>query len=267
MNTVVLLAALLAAQAGDGPESSRHRAPCLHGRCAVRCAICRIGGRHTECACYFGVAAAADAQASVEAGAKALRPWQGFPWYDPGTDRLRRVEIAARASRSTASMGSLDSLLQGLAWTLLGVLLVAIVFVLVRVYARTPRQRRSRPDDAKPGGADRIESLPFPVGPGRPDLLGEARRCYQNGNYGQAILYLFSFQLVQLDRRQIIHLAQGKTDRQYLREVGSRKSLRQLVEQTMTAFEDVFFGGRTLDRVRFEACWSRLGEFETLLGP
>ena len=57
---------------------------------------------------------------------------------------------------------------------------------------------------------------------GRLDLLAEARRHYQAGNYGAAIVYLFSFQLVQLDQRQIIRLAKGKTNRQYLREVGPR---------------------------------------------
>ena len=59
------------------------------------------------------------------------------------------------------------------------------------------------------------------------DLLAEARRHYQAGNYGAAIVYLFSFQLVQLDRRQIIQLAKGKTNRQYLREVGPRDPLRK----------------------------------------
>ncbi len=79
---------------------------------------------------------------------------------------------------------------------------------------------------------------------GRLDLLAEARRHYQAGNYGAAIVYLFSFQLVQLDKRQIIRLAKGKTNRQYLREVGPRAALLRLVEQTMVAFEDVFFGNR-----------------------
>ena len=32
----------------------------------------------------------------------------------------------------------------------------------------------------------------------------------------------------------------------------------------MVAFEDVFFGNRQLPRGRFESCWTRLEEFETL---
>ena len=37
-----------------------------------------------------------------------------------------------------------------------------------------------------------------------------------------------------------------------------------LVEQTMVAFEDAFFGHHPLDQTRFESCWFRLGEFDIL---
>jgi len=151
-----------------------------------------------------------------------------------------------------------------LAWTVLAIALGTLVYLLLRAFlAREPAESRPTqlPDD---GDAARIQSLPFPVAAGAIDLLAEARRHYQAGNYGAAIVYLFSFQLVQLDRRQIIRLAKGKTNRQYLREVGARAGLLQLIEPTMVAFEDVFFGNRTLERQRFESCWSRLDEFELL---
>jgi hypothetical protein len=115
-----------------------------------------------------------------------------------------------------------------------------------------------------PGDAQRIEALPFPVRPGRLDLLGEALRHYQQGDYRQAIVYLFSFQLVQLDRHQVIRLTKGKTNRQYLREIGPRQALARLVGQTMVVFEDVFFGDYPLDHARFELCWARLEEFRSL---
>jgi hypothetical protein len=153
-----------------------------------------------------------------------------------------------------------------LVWTLMAMVLGVLVFLLLRAFlAREPAESPSSdvPDD---GDAARIESLPFPVAAGRLDLLAEARRHYQAGNYGAAIVYLFSFQLVELDKQQIIRLAKGKTNRQYLREVGPRAALRRLVEQTMVTFEDVFFGNRMLFRGRFESCWARLEEFETLAG-
>jgi hypothetical protein len=97
-------------------------------------------------------------------------------------------------------------------------------------------------------------------------LFEEARRLYQSGDYAKAIVFLFSYQLVELDKRHLIRLTKGKTNRQYLREVGGRLLLRQLVEQTMIAFEDAFFGHHALDKNRFESCWFRMGEFERLKG-
>ena len=68
---------------------------------------------------------------------------------------------------------------------------------------------------------DRVESLPVQLRRPTTHLLAEARRCYEEGNYGEAIVYLYSHQLVQLDKGQIIRLTKGKTNRQYLREVAS----------------------------------------------
>ena len=98
------------------------------------------------------------------------------------------------------------------------------------------------------------------------DLLAAARRHYAAGNLTRAIVCYFGYQLVELDRRQIIFLTQGKTNRQYLRELGQRTQLRQLVNQSMVVFEDAFFGHHAPPPERFEACWSRLAEFQKLVG-
>ena len=66
---------------------------------------------------------------------------------------------------------------------------------------------------------DRVEALPFRVPRQATDLLSEARRQYEKGNYNEAIVYLFSHQLVELDRQHLIHLARGKTNRQLVREL------------------------------------------------
>ena len=73
-------------------------------------------------------------------------------------------------------------------------------------------------------------------------LLGQAREYYLAENYDEAIIFLFSYELVELDRRSLIRLAVGKTNRQYLRELGARTALASLLGQTMVAFEDVYFG-------------------------
>ena len=217
---------------------------------------------------------AADPEESVFAGREALDQWYGgYPWYDAETDGVQRMELSEPWDWSWLwdwlpdfDLGG--SWLQWLGWIVIVLALAGVAYLLLR--AMSGRQWRGSAgwgDDAESSerdDADRIEALPLPVLHGRLDLLGEARRHYRQGNYGQAIIYLFSFQLVQLDKQQIIRLTKGKTNRQYMREVGPRNVLRQLVEQTMVAFEDVFFGHRTLDRDRFESCWSRLTEFESL---
>jgi hypothetical protein len=108
---------------------------------------------------------------------------------------------------------------------------------------------------------DRVEALPFHLRKPTGDFLSEARRLYEAGNYSEAVIYLYSHLLVQLDRHHVIRLTKGKTNRQYLREVRSRTLLREILDRTMVAFEDVFFGHHALTRERFEECWRRLDEF------
>ena len=69
-----------------------------------------------------------------------------------------------------------------------------------------------------------------------------------------------------LDKGQFIRLTKGKTNRQYVRELGSRWPLRRLLEHTMVLFEEVFFGHHSIGRTQFESCWLRLDEFEALVG-
>jgi hypothetical protein len=216
----------------------------------------------------------ADPGQAVDSGRKALGNWSGYPWYDAETDGVRRVDVVPpnepkpdRGARDTPNLSArLDAALQWVAWSAVALVLAAILFLLLKAYL----DQQTAPDDGdsapEVGDADRIESLPFPVRGGRANLLDEARRLWQEGDYAQAVVYLFSYQLVHLDKQQVIRLNKGKTNRQYLREIGPRDVLQRLVEQTMLVFEDVFFGNRALERVRFEACWSRLDEFQALAG-
>ena len=227
----------------------------------VRCGILLVCLSPATCL------AAAEADVSVTAGRDALRRWPNYPWYDAQRDDVQpvKVETPAAASEGSADrFSALGALVRLLAWMLLAMLLGVLAFLLLRAFLNRQPEESPAPHVPDDGDAARIESLPFPVATGHLDLLAEARRHYEAGNYGAAIVYLFSFQLVELDKRQIIRLSKGKTNRQYLREVGARAALQRLVEQTMVTFEDVFFGDRMLLRGRFESCWTRLEEFETL---
>lgn len=208
-------------------------------------------------------AGATQTQASIEAGHEVFEQGR-YPWYDADRDTLRPLTLRPSPAKPKP-LGFDGSFLRYLAWGLLTAALVALVAFIVHAV----RNRTRRPVDPKnvvaPVQRAAIESLPFMADRSRGDLLGEARRHYQQGNFSEAIIYLFSYQLVELDRFALIRLAKGKTNREYLRELGKSPPLRPPLELTMTAFEDVFFGRRDLDREGFEACWSQLPLFEQLV--
>jgi hypothetical protein len=203
-------------------------------------------------------------QNAIDAGGTALRPLNRYPWYDAAKDDLARMEIQPpEETRETGPV--LSRLIFAAALVTLTIVMIAVIVMIVR--AVRLRKARAATPVATPaaGDAERIEALPFPIARGKLSLLDQARQFYDEGNYANATIYLFSHQLVQLDRHHFIRLAKGKTNRQYLREVGRAELLRQLVGQTVVAFEEVFFGHHDINRQRFEACWSRLPEFDSLL--
>jgi len=233
----------------------------------------------------LGTAATAmAADAAVESGREALRGRTRFPWYDAQQDVLRRIDVRPQKETaehrgstwqadpfpeldSTSSFGwdwsGLRAIVQTLLWGGLLALLFWLIYFLVRSYLRqhAAAEAEDQPEQDRRVEEDSIESLPFDIARPQTDLLAEARRLYEAGAYAQAVVYLFSYQLVRLDRTQHIRLARGKTNRQYLRELQPRPDLRGLVEHTMVAFEEVFFGHHPLDRAGFERCWKRLDEF------
>lgn len=215
-------------------------------------------------AVMFSAARAQDDPQPIEAAREAFDDGR-FPWYDSQTDSLRPMEIRQPPERKPRRF-NLGGALNLIGWTLLGLLLAVLVWLLIR-FART---QTARPPDAAPHSnplldAEQVDALPFLAERRRDDLLGQARYHYQQGNYSEAIIYLFSYQLVQLDKSAVIRLAKGKTNRQYLRETARVAPLRAVLERTMLSFEGVFFGRRPLDRAGFEACWNRLDEFEQQL--
>ncbi len=214
----------------------------------------------------FDAARGAEAQTSedpaVVAGREALTDGE-YPWYDSQTDSLQPVEITIEEDSPRRVNWNLGPLIEILAWSLLGVLLAAAVVLLIMFainQQRAPKVQRTTTDQVL--APDQVEALTFLAERPRGDLLGQARRHYEAGNYSEAIIYLFSYELLALDKFSLIRLAKGKTNRQYLREVSRNAPVRSPLERTLLAFESVFFGSRSLDRAGFEACWNELPLFE-----
>lgn len=229
-------------------------------------------------------------QEAIEAGRETLTG-QRYNWYDPAADDVRPLDVEPPEEPADWSWlwawmdwlpdwdftmdlgyGAFSiSFLEVLFWIFLAVLLGLIAY-LVSKLLRTQDHKLpvGQPEAVVQEAvslADRVEALPVQVNRDVGDLLAEARRHYEAGNYQEAIIYLYSHQLLLLDKYHIIRLAKGKTNRQYLREVlrNGRDALGKMLEQSLVTFEDVFFGDHAIDRVRFETCWANLPQFERLL--
>jgi hypothetical protein len=112
---------------------------------------------------------------------------------------------------------------------------------------------------------ERIERLPFELRQGVHDFLDEARRLAAAGKYEEALIYLFSHALVQLDRSHRIRLAKGKTNRQYVAEIESSPPLARLLSELADDFEGVFFGKYPLSQTKYEQNLDRIERFRSLL--
>ena len=222
--------------------------------------------------------AAVDQDAAQDAADQSL---SAFPWYDAEKKEIAPVEV-----RKTAQPKSKDvwvgkkqnattrrnwqwpdfwRIVQAFIWCGFAILIGVLLYFFTRSFIKNASFDSEEEEVDKIGDAERMENLPFPVRKPRSDLLSEARSHYEAGNYREAIIYLFSYQLVQLDKNNLIRLTKGKTNRQYVRELGRGFDLKSILSNTMLAFEDVFFGDYPLERGRFESCWNRVDEFHRLL--
>jgi hypothetical protein len=224
---------------------------------------------------------------AIQAAREALQGRSNVPWYDRSTDSVRRIDVEplgdetqrdsnwnrqdqteSDKTETSSRRGSSELwalLLRALAWSLLAVVLTAVVLFLASAALRIDGGERTSPNVFRQGDADRVENLPFAVPSAEGDLLAATKRSYDSEDFDNAITYLFSYKLVEMDRSHLIRLARGKTNRQYLRELRSHPELRSIMTRTMLAFEEVFFGHHPLSRRRFDECWQQLDKFHGLV--
>ncbi|MEM6798285.1 MAG: DUF4129 domain-containing protein [Planctomycetota bacterium] len=223
-----------------------------------------------------------DGDAAIEAAREGLDSYWERNWYDSEADDFKPINLPVPRKRTqTNSWSWLDSLFSSLnfdfgnvltliGWLALIAVLVAIVHVMIKASKEVEIQSAEHIDDAEDGRThiERVEALPValerPVG----NFLDEARRLYAAGDLTLAIVYLFSYQLIELDKRRLLRLVKGKTNRQYLRELRrnapDHPRLPGLVEQSMLLFERAFFGAHPPDAHRLKECLERMPEFERL---
>lgn len=263
--------------AGGAEDLGRHRGKFARAFCCVLLCVLLLAAAPRS-------ASSADSSRTspVESGRRSLVGRTNFPWYDSDRDQLRRFDVEppkdlqnrlSNWQTKPPPAWNIPSwvwtVLKILGWIVLGGALALLVMAFVRAYlldASLPEPAAGPTPESTPAGTvDRIENLPFVLNASQGDLLAEARRCYEAGDFGRAIVLLYSYELLQLDKHHWIRLTKGKTNRQYLREVRNQPQMRQFLETSMIAFEDVFFGRLELDRSRFELCWNGIADFHKLL--
>jgi hypothetical protein len=232
--------------------------------------------------CFTPVLAAENVtdQAAIESARDALGGFGAFPWYDEERDAIQRLDVEPPSDVSSRKSKWeyqpinwsfpqwLTYLFEAFGWLMLAAVIVIVIIALLRAFGLAEfsvSATRGENAESPRGDIDRVEALPFQLQRPQSDLLAEARRHYEAGDYAQAMIYLYSYQLVQLDRHHLIRLTKGKTNRQYLREVRPKREIWDLLRNSMVAFEDVFFGHHPLDRERFDGCWNRLDQFHEQL--
>lgn len=193
---------------------------------------------------------------------RGIRP----PWYDAESDGLRPVKIRqpppAPSGRQPVSFLSGQAIVTAMIVVLV---IIVVVLVVAWLYSLRDRPKTDRPGAKKILARGRSEGLPEHIDETIGDWEAAIRAAVDRGDYRRAAVLLFSYELVELDRNQLIRLERGKTNRQYLHELRKKTSLRGALEEAMVLFEDAYFGGRAVEAERFERCWARFPEFRRMM--
>lgn len=108
----------------------------------------------------------------------------------------------------------------------------------------------------------KVSDLPFEMEVPDIGFRAQAERYRQSGDYSKAIVYLFSYLLVELDSVHCIRLERGKTNGAYLRELRRWPSIQSTMREVVHGFERAFFGRHVLTRDEFEPIWAQLPQIE-----
>jgi hypothetical protein len=191
-----------------------------------------------------------------------------YPWFDSSRGAVKPLwpheDPAARIDPATgsAAVTGIGALVQLLITALLFILLAALILLIIwaiRVWKPGPVSPQASLRSHT--GATGTRALPSVLsGLDLTDPWSEACRARDRGDLGSAIIALFVYELLGLERIQAIRLDPSRTGRQLVRSIPTR-DWRRLVEPTLRLFERYFYGRRELDSQEFQDAWSLAEEF------
>jgi hypothetical protein len=188
---------------------------------------------------------------------------------DPLDNRHRMIAKPAAPSNVNWNW-SFSGLWAALWYITLGICAIGLLALLIWAlqYSESMRTFLRRRQDGvthREHAVAKITDLPFQLDAATGDLLAEVKRFVAAKDYSQATIYAYSHCLMELDRGRQIRLQKGKTNRMYLRELGRRVGLRNLMHSWVWIFEKAFFGRYVISQSEFETCWNQMPEFHALL--
>ena len=112
----------------------------------------------------------------------------------------------------------------------------------------------------------RVETLTEEAKDYYDDLKSATLAAREQGDFRRATIFLFSWILVELDKREFILLDKGKTNLEYFRELNDHESEQAIYRVAMTEFERVYFGGQPITRDEFDSrLYLLLDSFESIM--
>lgn len=236
--------------------------------------------------CLLGSAMNSASAQSPTADAAVESPVRDSAWYDEQTGQILPVEVedqrsdtenrdsrwtgvsttggkAAKAPAATTGGFSWGRLF---GWLMLIALLTGLVSVLVWVFANsdfdfnsgTIEQSLITGQQLDQQTRQRMEHLPEALRDTTVNPRGQAEKLMQEGQYNEAIIYLFGHQLLLLDRVHWLRLARGKTNSRYVRETRRSEPMTgQRLQETVASFERAYFGRHEISQSEFERLWQQ----------
>ena len=226
------------------------------------CLACFAGATVAAFTGNTAFAATSDEQAVAD-GKKALQRAQRFPWYDRANDSLRPVDLPKPEDNQPPKQPVDANWLRPVVWVML---ILAAAGLLLALAISLLKRQRSNSAPVKNARRGLIEHLGFLEDDAPGDYLQLCLRESRAGRFERAIVYLYAHLLTELNDRQLVRLARGKTNRQYLREVAD-PAMRAAMEVIVGAFEDAYFGHHPIASARFEWCRQQWQNIEAMFEP
>ncbi len=189
-----------------------------------------------------------------------------FPWYSsaddsvvflpprPETERIPRIPRTEPKNESTFDFRNIA---ETVFWTLFVSLILALLGAICWTLAKTARDARGRkkPEIERKNRERRLEALAPEAREQVDDLGTAAENALAAGDLRLALVYFFSWLIVESDKRGLLRARRGKTNREYWLELAGNPGVRTIYKATMDAFERVYFGGQTISRAEFDDVW------------